>query len=294
MSNAADLAKIQKAEIELAQLEAEYGKIVAEASLAGASMLPPPAGTAADIASLTISLSKGNWGDALLDAVGFIPIAGDVIKGGIKGTKIANKMKNVEIALKAARAKLLQKELALKNDPKELQKKTAEACKKGGVQPCPNMGGEGKNSAIEQKDAKPPLKKGEVDEYGNLQKKTGDGTIHRDHQPSKAALQKRAEKLKGSPLTKAEIKRINKEATAVNVPEDIHRAGPTYGGKNKELIEPDSNDLAGATKRDSDAMIDNAKNMDPKDIDIYKKAADNVTKKDNTAYDDWLLDRLDE
>jgi filamentous hemagglutinin len=144
------------------------------------------------------------------------------------------------------------------------------------------------------KNTKPPLKKGEVDEYGNLQKKTGDGTIHRDHQPSKAALLKRAEKLKGSPLTKGEIKRINKEATAVNVPEDIHRAGPTYGGKNKDLIEPDSNDLAGATKRDSDAMVDNAKNMDTENVNVYEEAADNVTKKDNAEYDDWLLDRLDE
>ncbi len=149
MSNAADLAQIQKAEIELAQLEAEYGKIVAEASLAGASMLPPPAGTAADIASLTISLSKGNWGDALLDAVGFIPIVGDAAKAIIKGPKIVAQKNKIQTAIDAARVKLAQKKLALKTDPKELQKKTAEACKKGGIEPCPKgSGGNAKRKEV--------------------------------------------------------------------------------------------------------------------------------------------------
>ncbi len=140
MSNAAALAKIEQAEKELAQLEGQYSDIVAEASLAGASMLPPPAGTAADIASLVVSLSKGNWGDALIDAVGFIPIGGDAVKAAIKGPKIVAKKKDIQAAIDAARVKLAQKKSALKTDPKDIQKKTAEACNKGRIEPCPNTG----------------------------------------------------------------------------------------------------------------------------------------------------------
>jgi len=95
MSNAADLAKIQKAEKELAQLEGVYAELATDASLTAASMAPPPAGTVADVVSIGRSLWKGDWGGALLDVVGIIPIVGDGIKGVTKGTKIANKMKDV-------------------------------------------------------------------------------------------------------------------------------------------------------------------------------------------------------
>jgi len=81
MSNPAALAKIQKAEKELQQLETAYKELAADASLTAASMAPPPFGTAADVVSIGRSLWKGDWGGALLDVVGIIPIVGDAIKG---------------------------------------------------------------------------------------------------------------------------------------------------------------------------------------------------------------------
>lgn len=255
-----------------------------------ASTAPPPIGTAADVVSLGVSIGRGDWGGAFWDVIGLVPVVGDGVKGAVKGTKLAKKIADITAQIAKARKKIDNRTKNIrKNAQKKCDKllgntKKRKSDKDAATNGCTtNCGGRNKT-----------LKKGEVDEYGNLKKKTGDGTIHRDHQPSKAALLKRAEKLKGSPLTKGEIKRINKEATAVNVPEDIHRAGPTYGGKNKDLIEPDSNDLAGATKRDSDAMVDNAKSMDTENVNVYEDAADNITKKDNAEYDDWLLDRLDE
>lgn len=66
----------------------EYADLATEAGLAAAGALPPPFGTAADAASLGRSLWRGDWGGALLDAVGFIPVIGD----GVKGAKIADRL----------------------------------------------------------------------------------------------------------------------------------------------------------------------------------------------------------
>lgn len=137
MSNAAALAKIKEAEKELTQLDAMYAELVIDTGLTAASMAPPPAGTAADVVSIGRSLWKGDWGGALLDAVGIIPIVGDGIKGASKGTKIASKMKDVKIALNAARAKLARRKLALTTDPKKLKADTDKALKNCSVQKCP-------------------------------------------------------------------------------------------------------------------------------------------------------------
>jgi hypothetical protein len=72
--NQASTDKIAAAEKELAQLESKYAEIAADAGLAAASMLPPPAGTIADAVSLGKSVITGDWGGALLDVVGFVPL----------------------------------------------------------------------------------------------------------------------------------------------------------------------------------------------------------------------------
>lgn len=110
-----DLDRIAKAEEELKQLEEQYKELATDAGLTAASMLPPPAGTAADIVSLGRSLLGGDWGGALLDVVGLIPVVGDTIKGATKGTKIAAKMDEVEDAIKAARETLNKKKNNLVN-----------------------------------------------------------------------------------------------------------------------------------------------------------------------------------
>jgi uncharacterized Zn-binding protein involved in type VI secretion len=143
---------------------------------------------------------------------------------------------------------------------------------------------------------RPKMEVGEVDTYGNLKTKTGEGLLDRDHMPSKAALKERAEQLKGEPLTPAEARRIENQGQTVAVPKDIHQAGPTYGGKNtSELSTSDAGDLAGATRRDADAMVDNARRLDPNNLSTYERAGQQMKDgaSDNAAIDDWLRSQLD-
>lgn len=93
-----DVATTRTAYSELQQLNKKYGELAADTGLAGASMLPPPYGTAADLVSLGKSLWTGQWGNALFDAVGIVPLAGDLIKGG----RIANKLNDFRKALDVA------------------------------------------------------------------------------------------------------------------------------------------------------------------------------------------------
>ena len=95
-----DPAKTRTAYDELQQLNSKYGELATDAALAAGGALPPPAGTAADVASLGRSLWKGDWGGALLDVVGFVPIVGDAAKAG----KIANKLNDLRRALDVAGA----------------------------------------------------------------------------------------------------------------------------------------------------------------------------------------------
>ena len=99
--------------------------------------------------------------------------------------------------------------------------------------------------------------------------KVGDGLEH-DHIPSFAALKKAEETRLGRPLTPTETKKLYAEATAVEVPRDVHQAGPTYGGKNTaEQIMKDAENLYEAVKRDTDALRKNMieKGYDPKLIE---------------------------
>jgi len=118
-----DLEKIAKAEKELKQLEDKYKELAADAALTAASFAPPPFGTVADVVSIGKSVWSGDWGGALLDVVGLIPVVGDTIKGATKGTKIAAKMDEVADAIKAARAKLAKKKNDLINGSKKNNKK---------------------------------------------------------------------------------------------------------------------------------------------------------------------------
>lgn len=94
-----DVSTTRTAFGELQQLNQKYGELAADATLAGASALPPPAGTAADLASLGRSLWRGNWGDALFDVVGLVPLGGDAIKGA----RVLNKLNDFRRALDVAK-----------------------------------------------------------------------------------------------------------------------------------------------------------------------------------------------
>lgn len=62
----------------------------------------------------------------------------------------------------------------------------------------------------------------------------------------------------GRPLTEAESKTLYQNATAVEVPRDVHIAGRTFGGKNtRAQIQQDAADLCGAVCRDTEALRTN-------------------------------------
>jgi RHS repeat-associated protein len=131
-------------------------------------------------------------------------------------------------------------------------------------------------------------RKGWVDEYGEQKKVTGDGSVDRDHQPSKLAIKKaikddidkRVAAGEMDPPTPAQMKEINdridKEATAVVVDHDVHKEGPTHGSKNKAQSEIDKQDLGAAAARDADAMVANAAQHDPDNVPAYQAAADKI------------------
>ncbi|WP_325775901.1 hemagglutinin repeat-containing protein [Acinetobacter pollinis] len=150
------------------------------------------------------------------------------------------------------------------------------------------MGSEGNEKAAPKK-----LDVGWVDKYGNQKKVTGDGTVDRDHQPSKAALIARAEQLKGQRLTQEEKNMIIRESISVTVPKEVHAAGPTYKGKNtKDLQQKDASDLQAAQRRDSEEMIQNAEKLAPEHVDKLKNACDTLNCKTNQDYDKFLKDIL--
>jgi hypothetical protein len=102
LSPGSSQADYLKAKEELAALESSYKELAADGALAAAGWAPPPWGTAADLASLGKSLFKGDWGGALFDAIGLIPIAGDAAKAG----KMGKRVKQIEAAIDVAKTKL--------------------------------------------------------------------------------------------------------------------------------------------------------------------------------------------
>ncbi len=134
---------------------------------------------------------------------------------------------------------------------------------------------------------------GNVDSFGSLLLRTGDGSVHRDHIPSKAALLERAEVLKDARLSPTERNRIISESEAVTVPAEVHRLGPSYG-QTRSQIQSDAADLAQARIRDAAAMVSNARTrVTPQELEALLEAQARITARDNSAYDAWLRARLD-
>lgn len=139
-----------------------------------------------------------------------------------------------------------------------------EALKKGDVSEASKL----INKASEEIQAVKPL---DVGSYKELKDRAvvGDGLEH-DHIPSFAALKKAKEAELGRPLNDAETKNLYQNATAVEVPKDVHQSGPTYGGKNTAAqVEQDAANLCGAVCRDTDALRRNMIELgyDPKLVD---------------------------
>lgn len=93
-----DPAKVRTAWDELGQLSSKYGELALDAGLAAGGALPPPFGTAVDVVSLGKSIFTGDWGGALLDLVGFVPLIGD----GAKAGKIVNRLNDLRRSIDVA------------------------------------------------------------------------------------------------------------------------------------------------------------------------------------------------
>ncbi|WP_272677301.1 VENN motif pre-toxin domain-containing protein [Providencia huaxiensis] len=99
--------------------------------------------------------------------------------------------------------------------------------------------------------------------------KIGDNLEH-DHIPLFAALKKAKENELGRPLTKEESNKLFNNSTVVEVPKDVHAAGPTYKGKNSATqVNKDAADLCGAQCRDTEALRKNMldRGYDPELVD---------------------------
>jgi hypothetical protein len=93
-----DIGNTRDAYRQMQDLQSKYGELATDAGLAAGGALPPPFGTAADVASLGRSLWKGDWGGALFDVIGFVPILGDAAKAG----KVANRLIDLKRAVDTA------------------------------------------------------------------------------------------------------------------------------------------------------------------------------------------------
>jgi Pretoxin HINT domain len=146
------------------------------------------------------------------------------------------------------------------------------------------------NAYNKQQPSKPVLQPGELDTYGELRQRTGEGKFDRDHIPSKGALKIRAAQLKGKDLTPEEEKMIENAALAVVIPKDLHKEGRTYAGKNTLALQTeDAADLAGAAAKDIAAHLENlptGRADDP--AGLYKPAFDQILQLTNADYDTWL------
>lgn len=95
-----DIDQTRSAFREMQQINAKYGELATDATLAAGGALPPPFGTAADVASLGRSLWRGDWGGALFDVVGFVPVIGDAAKGA----RVANRLNDLRRSLDVAKS----------------------------------------------------------------------------------------------------------------------------------------------------------------------------------------------
>ncbi|SUB16218.1 Filamentous hemagglutinin [Pantoea agglomerans] len=150
------------------------------------------------------------------------------------------------------------------------------------------------NKASDQIQAVKPLDVGSFKELKD-RAVVGDGLEH-DHIPSFAAIRQAKENELGRKLTPTEEKSLYNNATAIEVPKDVHQAGRTYGGKNTpSQIKEDAIDLCGAECRDTDLhrknMLD--RGYDPKLVDdaiieIKKKKFSNRSNKIMLMWDGFI------
>ena len=135
------------------------------------------------------------------------------------------------------------------------------------------------------------MKCGELNQYGEQQKVSGNNKFDRDHIPSKAALKAKAQQLQGKELKPCQAQAIDKGALSIVIPKPAHQQfSPTYG-QSAEEAKNDAKDLQGAAKQDTDAM-EKKYMKDKACAEAYKKAANKIKKITNRQYTKWLKKML--
>ncbi|OOS08342.1 hypothetical protein SAMN02745664_11655 [Moraxella cuniculi DSM 21768] len=260
----------------------------------------PGLGIGADLVNAAISAIRGDFAGALFDLFSAIPIIGDAGKGA-KVIKDIDKYLGVINRLQATVIKKIPNKTIANKLQKVLNEAKEELNKQklNNKKPKPAKTSNNKKPQKKtQKDStvkpKPKLKCGQSGTYKDLKKSTGDNKYDRDHIPSKAALKKRAAELKGDELTKEEAKAIDDAGWTIAIPKQAHKdASPTYGNKNKNLIQKDANDLAGAAQRDIKAMRDKIGKYDKGCAKKYRTETNKILKKTNADYDRMLENILE-
>ena len=115
------------------------------------------------------------------------------------------------------------------------------------------------------KRVRPPMDCGEAGAYKELQKKTGQGKLDRDHVPSKSALKEAGRRLAnklGVDFTEQMASTISALGDTIAIPKPLHQQhSATYGGRSDP--EGDAKDLNTAAKRDLNEIESNWGKHDP-------------------------------
>lgn len=100
-----DTPEVQAAQRNVDALDAEVLALAEEGVLLAAST-SPVGGQVADGYSMAKNIAQGNYGWAIVDGLGFVPLIGDGIKGLAKGTSLARAATRVAKSLETAKAAL--------------------------------------------------------------------------------------------------------------------------------------------------------------------------------------------
>ena len=147
------------------------------------------------------------------------------------------------------------------------------------------------------KKQKPRKGCGKHGKYKELPKEKG--VLNADHVPSGAALKKAYEKklmeagawdAMNKSQRESVLRHMYQNAPAISIPEDVHKEGRTFAGKNNRAqYNADAGDLKAAMKKDTDAI---QKSMDKKDhgcSEAYAKAVKELEKTDfNKFFEDTM------
>ncbi len=241
--------------------------------------LVPVVGEVANGVGALVYVAEGDYVNAALDAAAMWPAGGQAAtaaKYGKKGVGAAieqGEKKLAREAEEAAREKLAReaRERAEKEAREKAEKEAAEKKAK-----------EAEGGKVKKQ--KPHKDCGKFGRYKNMPKQKG--VINADHVPSGAALKKAfQEKLEKmgiwDDLSKTQresvLNHLYREAPTIVVPEDVHKEGRTYGGKNTgKQSTKDAGNLRKAVKDDTDAI---QRSMDTKDhgcSEAYRKAAEEM------------------